>query len=433
MNYFFAKIILFKTIEFEIYILLNKNYLSSSYIGSIKPLSIIMKRKKQTKQFNKLTPLEGKAEIPKMEAEAHSEKNSSSQKEYSYTKKGDWFTIIFAGFFAFVFLAPGLSVGLLGEDLTAGLICFIIGLIPLKYVLKEFYTIKITVTKNEASFTHTALFKKTISWKEPLAYYSHFSKFLSEDENTCMLWHSYDDSKNLILHTSYYKSKRKALETFEEITAFLKNSSFNKKQKNLQVERDVDYIETNFFDVYNQSKNESKSIKRFLFPDNNIKILKDEPSIFLSAFNYNYKIFFVGLCLLGISFLMLPLVYKIGGVAFWCFVFHLLGILLYNFGTSEQTLRLERRTLSIGRRIFKRKFKELELIPFANIVSVDVVKQVSATEKAGQIYFLKIFTENSYYEYGRGSKKEELEWLADTILDRVIKINDKFIIKQDSW
>lgn len=392
-----------------------------------------MKRKKQPNKFKHLASQEEKAEIPKKGTEAHSEKNSFSQKEYSYTKKGDLFTIIYTGFFAFVFLVPGIAVGLFGGELTAGLICIGIGLLPLMSVFKEIYSIKITVTKTEASFTHTALFKKTISWKEPLAYYSHFSRYLSEDDNTCMLWHSYNDSKNLLLHTTYYKNKRESFETYEDIAAFLKNSSFNKKQKSLQVERDVDYVETNFFDVYNQSKNESKSIKRFLFPDKDIKILKDEPSLFLSAFNYNYKIFFVGLCLLGASFLMLPIVYKIGGVAFWCFVFHLFGILLYNFGTSEQTLRLEKRTLSIGKRTFKRKFKELELIPFANIVSVDVVKQVSATEKAEQIYFLKIFTENSFYEYGRGSKKEELEWLADTIVDRVIKINDKFIIKQDSW
>lgn len=248
-----------------------------------------------------------------------------------------------------------------------------------------------------------------------------------------MLWHSYDDSKNLLLHTTYYKNKKESFETFEDISTFLKNSNFCKKQKKLQVERDTNYVEANFFDVYNQSKNESRSIKRFLFPDKDIKILKDEPSIFLSAFNYNYKIFFVGLSLLGMSFLMLPVVYKIGGAASWCFVFHLSGILFYNFGTSEQTLRLEKRTLSIGKRTFKRKFKEIELVPFANITSVDVAKKVSSTEKDEPIYYLKIFTENSFYEYGRGSQKEELEWLADAIVDRVIKINDKFIVKQESW
>lgn len=390
-----------------------------------------MKGKKQTKNYKNLPYQEAKTVIPKEQADSHSEKKAFSQKEYSYTKKGDLFTIIFSGFFSFIFLAPGISVGLLGDDLTAGLISIGIGLFPLKYLFKEIYSIKIKITKTEASYTHTALFKKTISWEEPLAYYSHFSRYLSEDENTCMLWHSYDDSKNLLLHTTYYKNKTESFETFEDIAAFLKNSSFSKKQKKMHIEKDADYVETNFFDVHNKSKNESKNIKRFLFPDKDIKILKDEPSVFLSAYNYNYKIFFVGLCLLSISFLMLPIVYKIGGVAFWCFAFHLFGILLYNFGTSEQTLRLEKRTLSIGKRIFKRKYKEIELIPFANITSVNVVKQVSATEKDEQIYFLKIFTENSFYEYGRGSQKEELEWLADAIVDRVVKINDTFSAKQE--
>lgn len=394
-----------------------------------------MKEKKKSKKFINSPVEETKNLIPNANtSESASEKDFSSQKrQYSYTKKGDLFTIIFAGFFAFIFLLPGISVGLLGDDLTAGLICIGIGILPLKSVFKEIYSIKVTVTKTEASFVHTALFKKTISWKEPLAYYSHFSKHLSEDENTCMLWHSYDDSKNLLLHTTYYKNKKESFETFEDISAFLKNSNFCKKQKKLQVERNTNYVEANFFDVYNQSKNESRSIKRFLFPDKDIKILKDEPSIFLSAFNYNYKIFFVGLSLLGMSFLMLPVVYKIGGAASWCFVFHLFGILFYNFGTSEQTLRLEKRTLSIGKRTFKRKLKEIELVPFANITSVNVAKKVSATEKDEPIYYLKIFTENSFYEYGRGSQKEELEWLADAIVDRVIKINDKFIVKQESW
>lgn len=390
-----------------------------------------MKGKKHSNKNKNLPPEEKIIAIPQKETGSETidgKRSHHNSNSYSYTKRGDKFNIFFAGFFAFVFLMPGISVGLAGEDTTASLICIGIGLIPLKYVFKEIYSIKVTITKTNVEYIHTALFKKTISWKEPLSHYYRFSKHLSEDEDTSMLWHSYDDSKNVLLYSTYYKNKKDAIETFEDINDFLKESTFSKKIKPLHLKGTQDGEEKNFFDVYNQTKTKSIDIKRFLFPDKHVKLVKDEALVFLATINYGYRIFFIGLGLLGISFLMLPFVYKIGGVAFWCFVFHLFGILLYNFGTSEQTLKLEKRTLSIGKRYFKRRIREKEFIPFANITSINVMKHSSATEKGEQIYYLKIFTENSFYEYGRCSQKEELEWLAEAIAARVIKINDKFFV-----
>ena len=357
----------------------------------------------------------------------------SKSNQYSYTKRGDYFTIAYAGFFALVFLIPGLSVGLLGNDFTAGMICVGIGLLPLKFVFQEIYAIKVTVTKTQVKLVHTALFKKTISWNEPLEYYSHFTKQLSEDESTSMLWHSSDDSKNVLLHTTFYRNRIDALETFEAVQHFLKNSNFGKKPKFLLLKKNEQFLDQNFFEVYNKTKQETRSIQRFLFPDKHIKIVKDEPLIFFAIINSGYRLFLVGFCLLLASFLLLPIVYKIGGVAFWCFIFHFFGILLYNFGTSEQTLKLERRTLSIGKRYFKRKIRVKESIPFANITGVEVLKYNSATEKKDPIYYLKIKTENSFYEFGRCSQKEELEWLAKTIEDRIISINSKFFIKENDY
>jgi len=394
-----------------------------------------MKGKKHLRKNTNLLPEEKTIASPQKETSSDAgddKKSHRNSNSYSYTKKGDKFTIFFAGFFAFIFLMPGISIGLAGEDTTAALVTIIIGLFPLKFIFQEIYTKKTVITKTNVEYIHTALFKKTISWKEPLAFYCRFAKHLTEEEDTSMLWHSYDDSKNILLHTSYYKSNEDTLETFEDVNDFLKGSTFCKKIKPLHLREDINYEERNFFDVYNQAKSKSINIKRFLFPDKHIKVLKDEPLVFSATINYGYRIFFVGLCLLVISFLMLPIVYKIGGAGFWCFAFHLSGILFYNFGTSEQTLKLEKRTLSIGKRYFKRKIREKEFIPFANITSVNVMKHSSATEKGDQIYYLKIFTENSFYEFGRCSQKEELEWLAEAIEDRIIKINDKFFVKPEN-
>lgn len=383
------------------------------------------KKNKNVSEEEKLNPSHQKETSVDVEADKKFHPHSTS---YSYTKRGDKFTMFFAGFFSFVFLMPGLSIGLTGEDTTASLICVGIGLIPLKYVFKEIYSIKVTVTKTTVEFIHTALFKKTISWVEPLSRYYRFSKYLSDDEDTSMLWHSYDDSKNVLLYSTFYRNRKDSTETFEDINDFLKGSSFTKNFKPLYLKDKQNSEEKNFFDVYNQTKTESIDIKKFLFPDKHIKLVKDEPLVFLATINYGYRMFFIGLCLLGVSFLILPIVYKIGGVAFWCFIFHLFGILLYNFGTSEQTLKLEKRTLSIGKRYFKRRIREQEFIPFANITSIKVMKHSSATEKGEPLYYLKIFTENSFYEYGRCSQKEELEWLAEAIAVRVIKINNKFFV-----
>ena len=193
----------------------------------------------------------------------------------------------------------------------------------------------------------------------------------------------------------------------------------------MQVKRSEDFANTSFFEVYNQSKKESRGWKNLLLPDKHLKILKDEDRIFSTAINKGKVVFMTGLICLALSFLILPVAFEINGLGAWVFIFHFTGVLLFNLGTTEQVIQLETRSLKLGTRWFKRKVMVKDQVPFADIRAIDVAKDISSNSNE-EIYFLKIITDQGVFEFGKAIKKEELEWLSEILVDRIIVINGIF-------
>ncbi|MFL5765020.1 MAG: hypothetical protein ACJ77K_13835 [Bacteroidia bacterium] len=384
-----------------------------------------MKKKKQQKKWDPKDP-----EPPVTEP---SETIPPPQKEkvvpeyYSYTKSGSMFNLAVAAFFALTFLVPGLCVSLNADERSGGFVCICLGLFPLYFALREIYSKKVSLTKKTLRFEQHGIFMKKINWEEPLEYYFRIAEDQQNDETHIVLWHSSDDFKNALLYSSWYKEYHEIEEKTKDLSYFLRHTEFGKKQKYPRIGLPKDYNEQNFFEVYNHTKVSNHSWKQLLFPDRHVKILRDEPDSFITAVNKGLKIFIAGLTLLTLSFLMLPIVYKIGGVAFWCVVFHISGVGLYCFGVSEQVIKIEKRSLIIGNRYFKSRIHEQFSIPVAEILSVEVAKPDPGSGKEDDNWLLKIRAENGTYEFGQSPQKEELDWLSKTITSRALTISEKYI------
>jgi hypothetical protein len=354
------------------------------------------------------------------------EKKEPEQTSYSYTKSGDKLNMGCAGFFALCFLLPGLSLAAAGSESIGGLIvCVAIGMIPLRYFLREIYSRSVVVTKNEVQYSQSGIFLKNKSWCEPLANYSDII-YMSVDDNTdTVLYHSWNDSKNVVVNSAYKREHWEIDHQRAQLERLLKDTAYGTKKKFVGLTENDGFADTSFFEAFNRTKDNAPSILKLLLPDDHLRLMQDESGVFMVGINKGIKVFMTGLICLTLSFLLFPWVFRIAAFTDLAFWLHITGILLFNFGSTEQVLKLEKRSLTISRRWFRRRMVEQEHVAFADIISVEVQK-ADAAANTPELYFLRIGTIGASYEFAMSRHKQELEWLAGAVVDRIIKLNETY-------
>ncbi len=364
----------------------------------------------------------------KVIAEEEAKKQIPKEAYYKYTKRGDTVDIVMASVFAFFFIMPGLSVMATSQEFTGGLICLAISIIPLRVIKNQWFSITAEIKNNTVYYTKKELFKATIFWEEPISRYFDITRKDDGNNSEIILLHSADDNKNVILYSEFYKYYRELDEKFDEISQIIKRTNIGKDAQHIQIKLNEAYTEKNFFDVYNQTKqaSEGADLVNVMLPGKHLKILKDEDEVCFSvAFNKGLKLFATGLICLGLSFVLLPFCFsgfELGVIA--CLV-HLAGVLLYNFGQTEEIIKAEGRSLVIGVRWLKRKLVVKNSIAFSDVKQVEVIKSNGSDGSGKEIYSLKIITDKSNYIFGNTIYKEELDWLAETMKERIMRINSR--------
>lgn len=345
------------------------------------------------------------------------------ESNYSFTKHGDRLGIGVALFFWLMFFMPGCSVILTSGEVTGGLICIGLSVLPIRYVIRQWYSLKTEIKNDTVYYTERRAFKPEFSWSEPLAYYSGVFVESNDDNEEAVLRHSSDDSKNVVL-ASEFRGYDEVEEKAEKLNKDLKSKGLGTKIRELQIKKPEGYAEINFFEIYNKGKAQKRPIFSLLFPDRHLKILQDENGVvFTAGINRNIILFYIGMVLLGFSFLLLPFAFisfSTGVIACLC---HLAGVLLYNFGQAEHVIKAEKRSLVIGQRWLKRRLVIQEVIPFADIVSAEVIKNLQEGTINGELFTLKINAGNKNYFFGNSVYNEELSWLCGAITDRIMRIN----------